>query len=205
MKFNKKITINNLIFSLLFFVFGIILLTSTDDLISIASKIIGVILIIVGIIKTIIYIYMKGKLGKYKITELIVGILIICCGVLLLLYSSALSFAIRIVIGTWVFFVSINKIIFALSIRHIDSTGFKVYITTSLLMLIVGMFLLSGFFDKIVGIFIIIYSIIEIIDYIYFKVTNKDYKSVNKEKSKNIKQKRLKESKVVDAIIVEEK
>jgi len=40
---------------------------------------------------------------------------------------------------------------------------------------------------------------------IYFKVTNKDYKSVNKEKSKNIKQKRLKESKVVDAIIVEEK
>jgi len=205
MKFNKKITINNLIFSLLFFVFGIILLTSTDDLISIASKIIGVILIIVGIIKTIIYIYMKGKLGKYKITELIVGILIICCGVLLLLYSSALSFAIRIVIGTWVFFVSINKIIFALSIRHIDSTGFKVYITTSLLMLIVGMFLLSGFFEKIVGIFIIIYSIIEIIDYIYFKVTNKDYKSVNKEKSKNIKQKRLKESKVVDAIIVEEK
>jgi len=167
MKFNKKITINNLIFSLLFFVFGIILLTSTDDLISIASKIIGVILIIVGIIKTIIYIYMKGKLGKYKITELIVGILIICCGVLLLLYSSALSFAIRIVIGTWVFFVSINKIIFALSIRHIDSTGFKVYITTSLLMLIVGMFLLSGFFDKIVGIFIIIYSIIEIIDYIF--------------------------------------
>ena len=168
MKFNKKITINNLIFSLLFFVFGIILLTSTDDLISIASKIIGVILIIIGIIKTIIYIYMKGKLGKYKTTELIIGILIICCGVLLLLYSSALSFAIRIIIGTWVFFVSINKIIFALSIRRIDSTGFKVYTITSLLMLIVGMFLLSGFFDKIVGIFIIIYSIIEIIDYIYF-------------------------------------
>lgn len=205
MNFNKKITINNLIFSLLFFVFGIILFTSTEDLISIASKIIGIILIIVGIIKTIVYIYMKGKMGKYKTTELIIGILIICCGVLLLLYSNVLSFAIRIIIGTWVFFVSINKIIFALSIRRINSNGFKVYITTSLLMLIVGMFLLSGFFDRIVGIFIIVYSIIEIIDYIYFKVNNKEYESVNKEKSKKIKNKRLKESKVVDAIIEEEK
>ena len=39
MKKSNKIAINNLIYSLLFFVFGMILLTSTEDLISVASNI----------------------------------------------------------------------------------------------------------------------------------------------------------------------
>lgn len=207
MKKENKITINNLIYALLFLVFGIILLTSTDNLISIASKVIGIILIIIGIIKTIVYIYMKGKLGDYKLSELIVGLLIICCGTLLLLYSSALSFAIRTIIGLWILFAGINKIIFAISVRAIDKTGFKVYLITSILMVIIGGCLISGLFDKIIGLFIIGYSIIEITNYIYSKTQNKTYESVDKEvnKGSKIKSKRLKQPKVMDAIIEEEK
>ena len=37
----NKISLNNLIYALLFLTFGIILLTSTEDLISIVSKFIG--------------------------------------------------------------------------------------------------------------------------------------------------------------------
>jgi len=207
MKKENKITINNLIYALLFFVFGIILLTSTDDLISIASKVIGIILIIVGIIKSIIYIYMKGKLGTYKLSELIFGLLIISCGSLLLLYSNALSFAIRTIIGLWILFAGINRIILAISIKLIDRVGFRVYLITSILMVIMGICLLTGLVDKVIGLFIIGYSITEIINYIYFKTNNKDFESKEnnvKNKSKS-KLKRLKEPKVVDAIIEEEK
>jgi len=175
MKKENKITINNLIYALLFFVFGIILLTSTDDLISIASKVIGIILIIVGIIKSIIYIYMKGKLGTYKLSELIFGLLIISCGSLLLLYSNALSFAIRTIIGLWILFAGINRIILAISIKLIDRVGFRVYLITSILMVIMGICLLTGLVDKVIGLFIIGYSITEIINYIYFKTNNKDF------------------------------
>ena len=52
----SKISINNLVYALLFLVFGIILLTSTEDLITIVSKVIGGVLIVIGIIKAIIYI-----------------------------------------------------------------------------------------------------------------------------------------------------
>ena len=52
-------------------VFGIVLLTSTEDLISIASKVIGIILIVVGIVKSIVYIYMIGKLGNYTFTKFV--------------------------------------------------------------------------------------------------------------------------------------
>ena len=205
MRKENKITANNLLYALLFFVFGIILLTSTEDLISIASKVIGLILIVVGIVKTIVYIYMKGKLGDYKLSELILGLLIICCGSLLLLYSSALSFAIRTIIGVWVLFAGINRIVLAISIKDVDKTGFKVYLITSLLMIVIGVCLMSGLVDKIIGLFIIGYSITEIVDYIYFKTKNKNYESNKKDKKNKSKIKHLKEGKVVDAIIEEEK
>ena len=192
------------IYSLLFFVFGIILLTSTEDLISIASKVIGAILIIVGIIKSIVYIYMKGKLGDYKLSELILGILIISCGTLLIFYSNALSFAIRTIAGIWILFAGINKIILAISIKKIDKTGFRVYIITSIIMLILGVGLITGLFDKLIGLFIIGYSITEIVNYIYFISKNKNnmYKEQQVKKTKS-KLKKIKNNKVVDATFEE--
>lgn len=205
MKKENKITVNNLIYALLFLVFGVILLTSTDDLISMASKLIGIVLIIIGIVKSIVYIYMKGKLGSYKLSELVIGLLIICCGSLLLIYSGALSFAIRTIIGLWVLFAGVNRIVLAISVKSMDNTGFKVYLITSILMIVIGMCLISGFFDKLIGLFIIGYSITEIVNYIYFKTKNKNFEPKTKDKKeKKTKLKRLKEPKVVDAIIEED-
>lgn len=200
----NKITINNLIYALLFLVFGIILLTSTEDLVGIASKTIGTILIIVGIVKCIVYIYMKGKVGDYSISELAIGIILICFGTLLILYSSALSFAIRLIIGFWALFAGINRIILAISVKTIDRTGFRMYLSTSIIMILVGISLISGLFDQIIGLLIIIYSITEIVDYIYFKSKSKNYESVEKAEKSSKKAKKIKSKKVVDAIIEEE-
>ena len=202
----NKITINNLMSSLLFLLFGIILMTRWD-LITIASKIIGIILIVTGIVKIIVYIYMKGKLGDYKMSELIIGLLIVGCGILLLAYSSALSFAIRTIIGLWALFSGINRIIFAISVKSFDRIGFRVYLITSILMIIIGLLLMAGLVDKIIGLFVIGYSITEIVNYIYYKSKEKFYnpkEEVKKKKTKN-KIKRLKGKKLVDAIIEEEK
>lgn len=204
MRQESKISINNLIYALLFLLFGILLLTRWD-LITIASKVIGYILIIIGIVKSIVYIYMKGKLGDYRLSELITGLIIILCGVLLISYSGALSFAIRTIFGLWALFSGINRIILAISIRQVDRLGFRVYFITSILMIIIGLCLISGLVDKVIGIFIIVYSVTEIVNYIYYKTKNKNYESkekVNEKKEKN-KIKRLKEPKVVDAVIEE--
>ena len=204
----NKITVNNLVYALLFLVLGIILLTSTEDLITIVSKIIGYGLIIVGIVKSINYVYLKGKLGDYSISNLSIGLIIICFGILLVLFSSALSFAIRTIVGLWIVFAGINRIIFAISMKSLDKKGFWVYLITSLLMITLGVFLISGIFDELIGLLIIIYSVMEIVNYIYFKVTHKEFEEVkeNIKPSKKIKkQKRLKTGKVVDAIIEEDK
>ena len=204
----SKITINNLIYALLFLVVGIMLLNKTEDIITIVSKIIGSILVVIGIIKSIIYIYMKGKLGDYSTSKLAVAISFICFGILFILFSGTLSFTIRIILGLWVLFAGINRIIFAISIKSIDNKGFLVYLITALLMSILGILLVSGVFDQLIGVLIIIYAIMEIVDYIYYKVKNKNYEEVKesiKPSKKDKKVKRLKKGKVVDAIIEEDK
>ncbi|MBQ9071739.1 MAG: DUF308 domain-containing protein [Bacilli bacterium] len=202
----EKITLNNLIYALLFLVLGIILLTTSQDLLGMASKIIGSLFIIVGIIKSIIYIYMKGKVGDYSLSELIIGLLIIGCGILLVLYSSTLSFAIKLIVGLWVLLAGINKIILAISMRNVDKIGFRMYLVSAIIMVVVGILLISGLVDKIIGLFIIIYSVAEIVDYIYYKSKSKDYEPVSETKNKKDKKKvkRLKKEKVVDAIIEED-
>ena len=202
----SRITVNNLIYALLFLVFGIILLTSTEDLITIISKVIGGVLIVIGIIKAIIYIYMKGKLGEYSLSKLIVSLSFISFGMLLIFLSGTLSFAIRTVIGIWVVFSGIKRVIFAISMCAIDKKSFLVYLITSLLMITLGIVIITGVFDKLIGLLIIVYSVIEIVNYIYFKVKNKDFEEIiEKPVKKEKKLKRLKKGKVMDAIIEEGK
>lgn len=202
----SKITINNLIYALLFLVFGIILLTSTEDLITIVSKAIGGVLIVIGIIKAIIYIYMKGKLGEYSLSKLIISLLFISFGMLLIFLSGTLSFTIRTVVGIWIVFSGINRVIFAISMGAADKKSFLVYLITSLLMVAIGIVIITGVLDQLIGLLIIIYSMIEIVNYIYFKVKNKDYEEViEKPAKKEKKLKRLTKGKVVDAVIEEDK
>lgn len=202
----SKITVNNLIYALLFLVFGIILLTSTEDLITIVSKTIGGVLIVIGMVKAIIYIYMKGKLGEYSLSKLIVSLLFISFGMLLIFLSGTLSFAIRTVVGIWIVFSGINRVIFAISMSAIDKKSFLVYLITSLLMVALGIVIITGALDQLIGLLIIIYSVIEIVNYIYFKVRNKDYEDIiDKPVKKEKKLKRLTKGKVVDAVIEEDK
>ena len=198
----NKISINNLIYALLFLTFGIILLTSTEDLISIASKFIGSAIVIAGIVKTLIYVYRKGKLGNYSIGELLIGLMLICFGVLLIMVSSTLSFAIRVIIGLWIVFAGVNRIIFSISIKSYDNKSFLIYLLTALLMIGLGILIISGVFDQIIGLLIIIYSIMEIVDYIYYKVKFKDTDTTNEVKEVK-KIKKGKKGKVVDAVIEE--
>ena len=205
MNTENKISIYTLIYSLLFLAFGIVLLTSTEDLISIASKVIGIGIIVTGIVNVLLYVYRKGKLGNYSIYKLIIGLLLIGLGLLLVLVSSTLSFAIRTIVGLWIVFSGINRIIFSLSIKSVDSRGFLVYLLTSFLMILLGILIISGILDKFIGLLIIIYSIMEIVDYVYYKVKNKNDESSIVPVKESKAKKKGKKGKVVDAVIDEDK
>ena len=194
----NKITINNLLYALLFLVFGIFLLSGTETIIGMISKLIGTVFIVIGIVKTVIYIYMKGKLGDYSISNLFIAFLIAFFGVILIMYSEALSLAIRVIIGIWILFASINRIIFAISTKSDEQDGFWVYLASSIVMFVSGILLITGIFSQVLGLFVIIYALSEIVDYVYFKVTYKEANTKKEKKSKK-KLKRIESKKTVEA------
>lgn len=191
-----NITIKNLLIAILFLILGIVLLTTEKSIISIASKIIGILFSIIGFIKFIKYVYMKGKLSTYSNIELIVSLFILCFGILLIIFSDALSYTIRFGIGFFTIFSGINRIIFSIGFKSIDKKGFLTYLISSLLIIAIGILLITGYVDKIIGAFIILYSIIEIVDYIYYKIFEKKHDNL-KPVSKDISS--LKSKKVIDA------
>ena len=194
----NKITMNNLLYALIFLIFGIVLLTGIETITNIASIIVGSIFIIIGLVKSIIYIYMKGKLGDYSISELLIGLFAIFCGVIIIIYSEVLGYALRIIIGLWILYSSINRIILAISIKRELQDGFWVYLLTALIMFLSGVMIITGLFSQVLGIFIIIYALSEIVDYIYYKVTYKE-KNVDKEPKATKKTKRISTKKTVEA------
>ena len=121
------------------------------------------------------------------------------------MYSAAFSFAIRIIIGLWILFSSINRVILAISIKKELQDGFWVYLATGLVMFISGILLITGLFSQILGVFVIIYAISEIVDYIYFKVTYKETNISGKTQKKKKKVDRLTTKKTVEADYEEEK
>ena len=198
---DNKITINNLVYALLFLVIGMVLLTDTG-IVELASKVIGCIFITVGIIKTIIYIYMKGKVGNYRLNNLLVGLILTAIGVCFICLSGTIDWAIRIIVGLWCVFAGVNRMIFAFTYKKYYSEGFKVYFITAIFMLILGIVILSGqLISKIVGILIIVYAISEIYNYVYYKIKGKEFPSDEKVESKLPA---LKNDKVVDAVIEED-
>ena len=199
----ENITIKNLLLAILFLILGIVLLTTDNSLISIASQVIGVFFIVIGGVKFIKYVYMKGKFPTYTNIELIVSLFIICFGLFLLLFSNALALTIRLCVGFWTIFSGINRIIFSIGIKSQDKKGFIAYLLSSLIIITIGILLISGFVNKIIGVFIIIYSVIEIIDYIYYIISLKKNDNIKQDIKEKSNVKKLKGKKVVDAIIDE--
>lgn len=197
----NKITINNLLYAFLFLVIGMMLLTAEEGVLSIVSKVIGCTFITIGIIKSIVYIYMKGKLGNYKFINLLIGLIFITIGISFIVFSGTLDLAIRIIVGLWSIFAGVNRMIFAFAYKKYDKDGFKVYLITSSFMLALGIVILSGALSQIIGILIIIYSMSEIFNYIYYKIKNKD---IPKSETLDEKLPALKNDKVVDAVIEED-
>ena len=198
---DNKITINNLLYAFLFLVVGIMLINRDETIITLISKVIGCVFIVVGGIKTIIYIYMKGKLGNYKLNSLLIGLIFIAIGISFIVLSGVLDWTIRVIVGLWSIFAGINRMIFAFTYRKYYKEGFAVYFLTSIAMLLFGIIILSVSLSWVIGVFIVAYAVFEIFNYIYYKTKGKD---IPNEEKNDSKLPALKNDKVVEAVIEED-
>lgn len=191
----KSMYRTSIIFSLILFFIGLFLLMKPETTLHAISYTVGLILILWGIIPIISSLTNKES-QNYLEFGFIIGAFSLTFGIIIMINPTIIGSIIPFLIGTWMIINGITKLYYALTINKQFDALFSIIL--SLIILICGIILLFNPFGgaiimtKLIGISIIIYSILDIIECYTLKKTVK--KIINNKK----------EEKIIEAIYEEE-
>lgn len=168
-KILKKTGYISILESIIFAVLGIILIAKPEQTVKVISYILGACFILVGIYKIINYIQMKGKNDLYNY-HLIYGIMAIVIGLVAIVYSSTIGTIFRIIIGIWIIYSSIIRASSSLKLKSIKSNIWIYTLIISIIMFVCGLYIAlnEGTIIVTIGILMLIYAIMDIIENIIF-------------------------------------
>lgn len=159
---------SSLLSSILFFILGAILFTKADEILSLISIIVGVLLAIAGTV-SLTYYYFKTKQQIYNHKNLIYGIVLLIIAIIFIFFANIVEQFIRFIVGGWILFSGIMRLINVLSMNF-KSNKFLPLLIVSLLLIGVGIYtiVIGDILISTVGIIMMIYSAIEIVGYVFY-------------------------------------
>ena len=189
-------SIISLIYSIIFFILGAIIFTRPEIIILFISYVIGGIIIIIGSFKCIKNYLDIKKDNTISSREMLSGIAFIIIGLIFILLAGVIEALVRLVIGGWILFSGINRLINSLEIFK-KNKQFIIRLILSFLLIGVGLYTIleSNLAFKTIGLVLMVYSTIEILGYISSK-RNTYVEEVIIETNNN---------KVIDAVLIEDK
>ena len=189
----------SLLMSVVSLIIGIILCFNSEIVFELVGYIISGILIIYGVVRIFMYHKLKHKTIMAG-SHLVAGICLIILGGVVALIPTAIPVTLSIVIGFLIILNGIKRLILGFAIRKLDGQGSKFFLLVSGFMILLGTVIITQMFLPLLGIFIIIYSISDIVGHVYYKSQNKDYSEVFENKTIPDD---FKDKEAVDAVIEE--
>jgi len=203
---------SSLISSIIFFILGGILFTNPDIFVTTISKIVGAALLLIAIV-FMITTFINRKTKPFPVITITSIIIIILLSIMFLFFSETVEKIIRIVVGFWILFSGITKLINALKITN-KNKKFISLIIVSLLLIIIGVYtiVIGDVLLSSIGIILMIYSALDIIGYIFYSKDSEEIVEINKETTlitdgsevKEENKKRRKTKKIKDVSNIEE-
>lgn len=165
----KKTGFMSILTSVIFLIIGGVLIWKPEETIKISAYILGVIFIIIGICKIANYILSNGKYNLYNY-DMIYGIIAIIIGIVTITYSNTIGMIFRIIIGIWIVYSAMIRISTSLKLKSINVKAWSYSLILAIIMLICGLYIImnQGAIIVTIGIGIVIYSVIDIIEGIIF-------------------------------------
>ncbi len=171
-KFLKKSGWTDIIISIIFILFGIMLISRPEAIVSIISILLGAIFIVMGVLKIIDY-YSNGKQDNYLIAISVVMILI---GIIIMFCADIILSAFRILIAIWIIYSGILNLQTTIVWKDYKSRLWLLTLLLSIATIGVGIYVLvnTGAIMQTIGIAILVYGIVNIIESFIFikKVDN---------------------------------
>lgn len=168
-KIFKKTGWISILTSIIFAVLGGILIWKPNETIKVISYILGSIFIIIGIAKTINYFLSKGKYELYNY-NLVFGLMAVVLGIVTICCSDTIGAIFRIIIGIWIVYSSLVRFNLSLKLKSMDVKMWIYSLILAMLMFVCGLFIAlnSGSVVMTIGIVMVIYSIIDIVEDVIF-------------------------------------
>ena len=167
---------SSLISSIIFFIIGAILTAYSEKIMATTYRIIGATFLIITIGIAISILIRKKKEEPIYINRIATAIVSLILSILFFFFHNVIDETIRFIIGAWILFTGITRLISALRTDHKASRFFAILIV-SIIQIILGFFTIikNGIVLWVVGIILMIYSAIEIIGYVFYSKDNINY------------------------------
>lgn len=172
-KFLKRSSWIDVIISIIFVLFGALLIVKPNEILDAISMILGIIFISMGVLKLIEY-YVSDTKEDYLLT---MALLTVIFGTIILFASDGILSLFRIIIGAWIIFAGIMDFQTTLQWKEFKSPFWIVAILFSILMMFAGIVILinKNIILTTLGVMIVIYGVLDVIDRIIFMRKISDY------------------------------
>lgn len=173
--FLKKTGWVSVITSVAFAVLGLILILNPEGVLNVIFYVLGTIFVIFGIAKVGNYFMSKGKYDIYNY-DLAFGIIAIVGGLITIFCSGTIMSILRIVIGIWIIYSGLVRLGLTLKFRNMDNKLWITVLILAILMIVCGLFITlnSGAILTTIGIIMLIYAVMDLLESLIFVKTVKD-------------------------------
>lgn len=168
-KIFKKTGWISILESIIFAILGAIVIWKPEGTVKVISYILGIIFIVIGIYKIINYFSAKGRYDFYNY-DLIYGLMACVLGIVTIAYSNTIGTIFRIAIGIWIIYSSFIRMSLSVKLKALKLNIWGYSLCLAIVMFVCGLYITlnSGAVIVTIGIMMIVYSIIDIIEDIIF-------------------------------------
>lgn len=165
-KILKRSSWTDIIISMIFVIFGALLIAKPNETLAAISTIMGIIFIAMGVLKLVEY-YTSDTKEDYLLTIALIAVIF---GTIVLFASESILSLFRIILGIWIIAAGIIHLQTVLQWKQVKSPYWTVALLFSILMTLAGIVILvnKNIVLTAMGIIIVIYGILDIIDRIIF-------------------------------------
>lgn len=177
----RKMNITSIIFSIIFILIGTFLLARPEDAIHLVSYALGIILIVWGVISVITF-FTDKESQNYLDFGFIVGVFVLIFGIIILVKPDTIASIIPLLLGIWMLINGVTKLSYSLTLNNNKSALSSIII--SLIIVLLGILLIINPFQgakkivQILGISILVYSVLDLIECFSIKRVMKKVKKI---------------------------
>ena len=169
----KRSSWTDIVISIIFVLFGILLIAKPEDTLGAISIILGILFMAMGVLKLVEY-YTSDTKEDLLLTTALIEVIF---GVIVLFASDAILSLFRIIIGIWIVGAGIMDLQTILIWKEVKSPYWTATLLFSILMILAGIIILvsKDIILTTMGVIVVCFVILDIIDRIIFMKKINDY------------------------------